>query len=74
MTGHLPATETILRHFRYGYSDPRLTDISERFHAFACDLATRVADGPDLAIALDKLLDARKAAMHAAVIGEPPDG
>lgn len=69
MSGHLPATETILRHFQYGYSDPHLTDISERFHAFAHDLASRVPDGPDLAIALDKMLDARKAALQAAVDG-----
>lgn len=70
MTARLPGTELVLRHFRYGYADPHLTDISERFHAFAHDMATRVPDGPDLAVALDKLLDARKAALRAAVSGE----
>jgi hypothetical protein len=69
-TSCLPETERILRHFRYGYSDPRQTDVSERFHVFAHDLAHRVPDGADLAVALDKLLDARKAAMQAAASKE----
>lgn len=60
-----PATYAVLKHFRYGHLRPELQTISKPFY----DLAWRTAmyDGPEATVAIRKLLEAKDAAVRAAV-------
>lgn len=63
-----PATEQILRFFEYKHLPSGLQAISQPFHTLAHDLAedTRL-DGPELTVALRKLLESKDAAVRAAL-------
>jgi hypothetical protein len=56
------ATEAILRHFRFEH----LQVISEPFCVLANDLAWKL-DGPELTVALRKLLESKDCAVRAAL-------
>lgn len=63
-----PATEALLRHFTYTHLPPKLQPISRPF----CELAISIAwnddlDGPELTMALRKLLEAKDCAVRAAL-------
>lgn len=59
-----PAVAGVLQFFSYAHLPPHLQDVSRSF----CELAERVADGPQNAeatVALRKLLEAKDAAVRA---------
>ena len=59
-----PAVQAVLQFFEYSHLPPPLQEASKPF----CELAVRVADGPQNAeatIALRKLLEAKDAAVRA---------
>jgi hypothetical protein len=63
-----PATAEILRHFRYEHLPSALQEVSRPF----CELAHRLAwemglSGPELTVALRKLLESKDCAVRAAV-------
>lgn len=78
-----PATEAILRHFAYDHLPPHLAEVSRPFcqlaHALAATepnveepshldtLAEAPLDGPELTVALRKLLEAKDCAVRAAL-------
>ncbi len=64
-----PATEAILRYFEYSHLPERLARVSRQFHALAHDLASRL-NGPELTVALRKLLESKDAAVRAALDAE----
>jgi hypothetical protein len=61
-----PATEAILRHFRFDHLPEHLQVISEPFCVLANDLAWKL-DGPELTVALRKLLESKDCAVRAAL-------
>lgn len=69
-----PATVQVLEHFGYDHLAPHLQEVSKPFHDLAHDLAgaaTRdggeLLDGPEVTVALRKLLEAKDCAVRAAV-------
>ena len=72
-----PAVAGVLRHFRYDHLPPRLQAISKPFASLAREVAGRTiadvasenepADGPETTVALRKLLEAKDAAVRAAL-------
>ncbi len=64
-----PATEQILRWFRSDHLKPELREVPQKFEALARDLAGRF-DGPELTVALRKLLEAKDAATRCAVAAQ----
>ena len=61
-----PSTEAVLQYFNFSHLPEPLRSVSEPF----CDLAGDLADkltGPELTVALRKLLEAKDAAVRAAV-------
>lgn len=65
-----PATEHILQFFTYEHLPPHLKQLSEPFCVLAHSLArTSELDGPELTVALRKLLEAKDAAVRARVAG-----
>lgn len=67
MTGRHPAVTQLLRYFTYEHLPPSLREISEPFAVLAHDLAARGLDGPELTVALRKLLESKDAAVRAAL-------
>jgi hypothetical protein len=61
-----PSTTAILRHFEYTHLPPHLQMTSRLFHLLAHDLAASL-DGPELTVALRKLLESKDAAVRAAL-------
>lgn len=64
-----PSTSAILRYFEYDHLPAGLQDISKPF----CDLARTLVDnesldGPELTVALRKLLEAKDCAVRAALL------
>lgn len=63
-----PATEAILRHFRFDHLPEELQTISRPFCNLAQDLAENERlDGPELTVALRKLLESKDCAVRAAL-------
>lgn len=76
-----PATESILKYFEYEHLPPHLQDISKHFHWLAWALVRQsptqdqffhtpietTLDGPELTMALRKLLEAKDCAVRAAL-------
>lgn len=63
-----PSTTAILRYFEYAHLPPRLRDVSNPFCELAHELARNEGlDGPELTVALRKLLEAKDAAVRAAL-------
>lgn len=58
----------ILRYFTYDHlTDPLLRATSEKFAALATDVDDALPDGPEKTVALRKLLEAKDAAVRAAL-------
>lgn len=76
-----PSVEAILQYFEYGHLPPHLQEVSQHFHWLAWALvgAAPVHDesrhkqlelsGPELTVALRKLLEAKDCAVRAALAG-----
>lgn len=65
-----PATSALLRFFEYSHLPPNLQRVSQPFCTVAHDLAGGVLgplDGPELTVALRKLLEAKDCAVRAAL-------
>ena len=63
-----PATEALLRYFTFDHLPEHLRAISEPFHTLAYRLATNTdLHGPELTVALRKLLEAKDCAVRAAL-------
>lgn len=61
-----PNTDSILKYFAYEHLPPRLQEVSKPF----CELARSIAekyDGPEAAVCLRKLLEAKDAGVRAAL-------
>ncbi|MFE1350036.1 hypothetical protein [Streptomyces sp. NPDC058757] len=70
---HHPAVASVLRHFAYSHLPEPLREVSQPFHDLAHALAARPdLDGPELTVALRKLLESKDAAVRAAL--PAPDG
>jgi len=67
-----PSTEHILRYFDFAHLPPHLAEVSRPFAALANDLANTL-DGPELTVALRKLLESKDAAVRAA-LDTPKEG
>jgi hypothetical protein len=61
-----PATEAILRYFEHDHLPANLQAFAQPFHALAHDLAGKL-EGPELTVALRKLLEAKDCAVRAAL-------
>lgn len=61
-----PATEHVLKYFAFAHLPERLQSISKPFHDLAQEVAAR-ADNPETTVALRKLLEAKDAAVRAAL-------
>jgi len=63
-----PATQALLRFFEYSHPPTKLARVSRPFYGLARDLvANETLDGPELTVALRKLLEAKDAAVRAAL-------
>lgn len=60
--------ESILRHFEYAHLPEHLQEVSRPFAELATNLTEKL-DGPELAVGLRKLLEAKDCAVRAAVTG-----
>ncbi|MFC8494702.1 hypothetical protein ACFUJU_28700 [Streptomyces sp. NPDC057235] len=68
MSQHHPAVANVLRYFDPTHLPPPLREISEPFSVLAHQLADRGdLDGPELTVALRKLLESKDAAVRAAL-------
>lgn len=75
MTRH-PTTEQMLRYFDHRHlTAPRLQRVSAKFQRLARELVEILPDGPELTVALRKLLESKDAAVRHAVFTpeENPD-
>lgn len=63
-----PATQSILRYFSYQHLPADLAATSKPFHDLAHELANNdKLEGPEMTVALRKLLEAKDAAVRSAV-------
>lgn len=62
-----PAIEEVLRYYEYEHLPEPGRSISARFHKLAHELAAEALDVPQKTVALNKLLEARDAAVRAAL-------
>ncbi|MCA1800634.1 MAG: hypothetical protein LC687_06540 [Actinobacteria bacterium] len=63
-----PSTNAILRYFEYEHLPPHLQAISQPFAELAFNLADNPElDGPELTVALRKLLESKDAAVRSAL-------
>lgn len=62
-----PPPERMLKWFAFDHLPDRLRDVSRIFHAAAVDVIQEVQPGPERTVALRKLLEAKDAAVRAAV-------
>ncbi len=61
-----PATQAVLAFFAYEHLPPHLAAVSRPFAKLANDVATTLA-GPEVTVALRKLLEAKDCAVRAAI-------
>lgn len=61
----------LLQYFAYEHLPERLQQVSRRFHDLAHDLVADLPLGPELTVALRKLLEAKDAAVRSAVTPAP---
>jgi hypothetical protein len=64
---HQDFTSGILRYFEYEHLKPPLAAVSSWFHALAYDIERDLPPGPERSTALRKLLEAKDAAVRAAL-------
>jgi hypothetical protein len=62
-----PSITAVLRFFRYDHLAPPLKEVSEPFFLLAKQVAERSPDDPETTVALRKLLEAKDAAVRAAL-------
>ena len=62
-----PAVEHVLQFFSYAHLSPRLQEISKDFRELAHRTAARAPESPETTVALRKLLEAKDAAVRAAL-------
>ena len=63
-----PSTVSLLRYFEHDHLDPRLADVSAPFATLAQNLCDDPGlSGPELMVALRKLLEAKDCAVRAAL-------
>ena len=60
-----PSTAHVLQFFKYDHLPARLQFVSRPFHRLAFDLAYDLPQGPELTVALRKLLEAKDCAVRA---------
>jgi hypothetical protein len=65
------APEAILHHFRWGHLLHELQAVSVPFGLLAARVVTTLPPGPERSVALRKLLEAKDAAVRAAMEGKP---
>lgn len=69
-----PSTQQLLNFFDYRHlTSDRLRDVSTRFHRLAHELTDTLSDGPELTVALRKLLESKDAAVRHAVVTPQED-
>ena len=62
-----PAVTHVLKYFKYEHLPPKLQDISKPFCELACLTADTAPQSPETTVALRKLLEAKDAAVRAAL-------
>lgn len=62
-----PAIESVLRYFAYEHLPEKLQEISRPFGELANTVAARSPENPETTVALRKLLEAKDAAVRAAL-------
>jgi hypothetical protein len=62
-----PATEAMLKHFRFAHLPPALQEHSRPFGELAEHIADNVPDGPEKSAGLRKLLEAKDCIVRAAL-------
>ncbi len=71
MVNQVSVLEPIL-HFEYEHLPPRLQEISRKFYLLAAEVNASLPRNPERTVALRKLLEAKDAAVRAAIYKEPP--
>lgn len=68
-----PATQHLLDQFRFDHlRSDHLQTISKHFHDLAHDLVSALSEGPELSVALRKLLESKDCAVRQAVLDAQP--
>jgi hypothetical protein len=62
-----PSTQQVMRYFEYSHRRNDLAVVSKEFHILAHRLLCLLPDGPELTVALRKLLEAKDAVVRQAV-------
>ena len=62
-----PAVSSILQFFEYEHLPPFLQKVSKKYHDLAHELVEGDLDGPELTVALRKLLESKDCAVRAAL-------
>ncbi|WP_410652111.1 hypothetical protein [Amycolatopsis sp. cmx-4-54] len=62
-----PATEAILKHFRFEHLRPDLREVSRPFGELAEQIAADLPDGPEKTAGLRKVLEAKDCIVRAAL-------
>lgn len=62
-----PATAALLRYFAFDHLPERLQGVSRPFALLAADLVDTLPPGPEVTVALRKLLEAKDCAVRAAL-------
>ena len=66
-----PSTEAVLRFFGYSHLPAgRGKEVSTEFYELAYNMATYLPEDPETTVALRKLLEAKDAAVRAALVGD----
>lgn len=65
-----PATTQVLRFFDYEHLNGSARGVSQEFSALAWEMARILPEDPETTVALRKLLEAKDAAVRAALVGE----
>ena len=60
-------TEPILQFFSYSHLPPKMQEVSRPFCDLACDIVASLPRNPERSVALRKLLEAKDAAVRAAI-------
>lgn len=66
-----PATQQVLRHFRYGHLPARLQAVAKPIAELASEMAWTLPQGPELTVGLRKLLEGKDALVRAALEDVP---
>ena len=64
---HHPSVTAVLQYFAFAHLPPKLIDVSRSFAGLAWQVADRAPNNPETTVALRKLLEAKDAAVRAAL-------